>query len=403
MNPLNLQGRAELPLGVGTLTDVPGVRCGATAGGIKKPGTTRDDVAIVLVEGPHPAAAAVTTVSTAAAASCKWTRARVPSRARAIVVNSGNANASTGAQGIADNAAMAARAAAGLGLSPDEVLVCSTGVIGVPLPMDRLLPAISRAAELGAGGERVARAILTTDLTEKSVYLQHEGITVAGVAKGSGMIHPGMATMLGFVVTDAHVDPVDLQRLTEAVNARTFNAISVDGDMSTNDTLIVLATGAGPRCDAGTPAFAALEAALDAACRKLARDIAADGEGATCRVDVVLHGGPDDATARAWARAIICSSLVKAAIHGRDANWGRVVGALGQAGAEDLDLLDLDFAGVPVLRGGRPVAFDEAAATAGLKAPVVQIHARLPGPGRGEAWGCDLSAQYVAINADYRS
>ena len=385
------------------LDAVAGVSLGVAVAAVKKPSSTRDDVLLLRVDGPHPAAAAVTTTSTAAAAPCLWTRARVPSTARGLLINSGNANAATGPQGVVDNAAMAAAAATALGLEPDDVLVCSTGVIGVPMPMDRLIPGIARAGALDASGARAAGAIMTTDLVAKMASVSHNGVTVGGIAKGSGMIHPGMATMLGAVVTDAWVAPADLQGLVQEVCDRTFNAITVDGDMSTNDTLTVQATGAGVPCVPGTDAWRSLSDALEAVCRSLSQAIAADGEGATCRIDVVVHGGPDDKQARAWARAVCGGSLVKSAIHGRDANWGRVVGALGQAGAEGLDALDLDVAGIAVVREGRPIPFDEAAATEALKAPVVTIHIRLPGSGRGLAWGCDLSAQYVAINADYRT
>lgn len=385
------------------LDAVAGVRIGVAQGGIKSASRLRDDVLLVRVDGPDPVAAAVTTTSTAAAAPCRWTRARVPGRARGLLVNSGNANAATGSRGVEDCRLMAEAAATVLDLPPDEVLVCSTGVIGVPLPMPRLLPAISRAGVLDADGARAAGAILTTDLVPKHAAVVHEGITVAGIAKGSGMIHPGMATMLGHLVCDAAAPAVALQALVQEVTDRSFNAISVDGDMSTNDTLTVQLTGAGRSCEPGSPSWTDLRAALEAVCRHLAQVIAADGEGATCRIDVQVQGGPDDATARSWARAVGSSSLVKAAVHGRDANWGRIVGALGQAGAAGLDALDLDVAGIPVVRAGRPLAVDETAATEALGAPVVPIVVHLPGPGRGEAWGCDLSARYVAINADYRS
>lgn len=389
----------------GGWTSVPGVTAGVAQGDIKGNRKVRDDVAVLIAPG---VAAAVTTTSTAAAAPCRWTRSRVPGPVRAVVVNAGNANASTGKQGEADCAAMAAQVARHLGCPVDEVLVCSTGVIGVPLPMDRMLPAIDRACgALGVDGDRLARTILTTDLVAKqcAVRLDVGGreLTVGGIAKGSGMIHPGMATMLGFVATDAAISGPDLQALVAAANERSFNAISVDGDMSTNDTLIVQATGSGPDCSPGTAGHAALALALDTVLQHLARAIAADGEGATTLVECVVLGTADDASARAAARQVIRSPLVKSAIHGRDPNWGRIVGALGQAGVEGLDQLDLDLAGVPVLRAGAPVAFDEASTSAALEAPEVRITARLPGSGRGVAWGCDLSAQYVSINADYRS
>lgn len=404
MTPLVAPEFPDLPLiPGGGLLSVPGTTAGVVAAGIKKPDQppSRDDVIVIVAPG---VAAGVTTRSTAAAAPCRWTRARLPGPCQAVVINAGNANAATGPQGEVDAAAMAEAAAQTLGCSPDAVLVCSTGVIGVPMPMFRVIPAVqAAAADLSATGHRAARAILTTDLVPKEAAVLVGGITVGGMAKGSGMIHPNMATMLGFVATDALVPAAALQRLTEEIVDRTFNAISVDGDTSTNDTLLVLATGRGPEAVPGSPAWADLARGLETVCRHLARAIARDGEGATTLVEAVVLGLESDAAARAAAKAIVSGSLIKAAIYGRDPNWGRIVGALGAAGVPGLDQLDLDLAGVPVLRDGRPVAFDEATASAALRAPEVRILARLPGQGVGVAWGCDLTEKYVEINADYRS
>lgn len=389
------------PLPDGGYTSVEGARCGVTSGYIKGKGPRRDDVAVLHAPG---LAAALTTRSTAAAAPCRWTRARVPGPVEAVVVNAGNANASTGPQGEADVQATAIAAAEVLGCAPERVLVCSTGVIGQPLPMDRLLPAVREAAgALDASGERLARAILTTDLVPKACAFEVDGLRVGGVAKGSGMIHPDMATMLAFLVTDADLPAEALQALLAEANERSFQAITVDGDTSTNDTLILQTTRRGPPAPPGSAAHAALREALVAACEHLAMAIARDGEGATQLAECVIWGTADDRRARRAARAVLRSPLVKSALHGRDPNWGRIVGALGAFGLPDLDQLDLDLAGVPVLRAGRPLPFDEARASAGLQAPHVHIVARLPGPGRGRAWGCDLSADYVRINADYRS
>jgi glutamate N-acetyltransferase/amino-acid N-acetyltransferase len=269
--------------------------------------------------------------------------------------------------------------------------------------MDRLLPAIRDAAgRLNATSHDAATAIMTTDLAPKEAAVTVDGITVGGIAKGSGMIHPNMATMLAFVATDADVESRHLQELVEQVADRTFNAITVDGDMSTSDTFTVQATGLGRKAAPGTAEWQALKTALYAVCRHLARAIAADGEGATHLIECVVEGLPES-EARRVAREVIRSPLVKTAIAGRDANWGRVVGAMGAARAPQLDQLDLDFAGIPVLRKGAPVAVDEDVATRALGAFEVQIHARLPGKGLGRAWGCDLTSDYVRINADYRS
>lgn len=381
---------------------VPGLRIGVAQADIKGNKKVRDDVLILEVTGT---AAAVTTTSTAAAAPCRWTRGLVPGPVRAILVNAGNANASTGAQGEADTAASAAAVAAALGCAPEAVLVCSTGVIGVPLPMGRLRAGIHAAlADLGhSDGHRAARAILTTDLVPKEHAVRVGGITVAGMGKGSGMIEPNMATMLGFLFTDAAVEPAELQALLARVTARTFNAVTVDNCMSTNDTVILVATGAGTPCPAGSAALADLETAVEAVAAALAQDIARDGEGATTVIEVLVSGLADDAAATRAAKAVCSSHLFKAAVHGRDPNWGRIVGALGAAGVPHLDVLDLDLGDVPVLRAGQPVAWDERAASAQMQPPVARVVARLPGPGVGRAWGCDLSAAYVTINADYRS
>jgi len=382
----------------GSYTTVPGTTVGVAAAGIK--GTDRLDVAVLNAEGP---AAALTTISTAASASCRWTRERLPGQLRAVVVNSGNANAATGAQGERDCKRMAEQTASVLGCEIDQVAVCSTGVIGVPMPMDRVLMGIRTAASnLTASGADAAKAILTTDLRSKEAACMAEGVTVGGIAKGSGMIHPNMATMLAFLATDAVVDAADLDCLLKDVVDRTFNCITVDGDMSTSDTVILQSTGQGDTVRPGTSQWDSLSQALYSVCWHLAREIVRDGEGAHRLVEVLVEG-LTDSQAREAARTVIRSPLVKTAIHGCDANWGRVVGALGACQASGLDSLALDFAGIPVVRNGMPVDFDEALASANLSQDEVLIHVRLPGDGIGRAWGCDLSAEYVRINADYRS
>lgn len=382
----------------GSWTTVAGTRVGVAGGAIK----SRDckDVAVLVAPG---ITAGVITISTAAAAPCHYTRKLLPGYATAVVVNSGNANASTGEQGVSDTRQMAFRAAQVLNVPPAQVLVCSTGVIGQPLPMDRLLPAIGRAAsDLSADGTDAAQAIMTTDTFAKEAACTVGAVTVGGISKGSGMIHPNMATMLGFLSTDVKVAPNPLQELISEIADSTFNAITVDGDMSTNDCLIIQSTGQGVEAEPGTPAWDDLVSATYTVCRHLAREIARDGEGAEHLIECVVEGLPTE-HARRVARDVLRSPLVKTAIHGRDANWGRIVGALGAVGVGDLDRLDLDMAGIPVLRRGCPVAVDEDAATEALSAAEVQIHIRLPGEGVGRAWGCDLSAGYVRINADYRS
>lgn len=379
--------------------DIPGALGGVAQAGIKSTG--RDDLIVLLARG---ATAAVTTRSTAAAAPCIWSRARVPSHTQAVVINAGNANASTGLRGMEDTRHMASEVARHIGCTVDEVLVCSTGVIGVPLPMDRVTQGIAEACRSwGASSDRLARAILTTDLVPKTAAAIGAGARIAGFAKGSGMIHPDMATMLAFLVTNAQIEANALQGLLEDITACTFNAVTVDGDMSTNDTVIMQSTGEGPSIVAGTPEWDAFKHAVTAVCRDLSRAIARDGEGAEHLITVEIAGLETDEAAREAARAVCRSPLVKTAIAGRDANWGRIVGALGAVFVPGLDCMDLDVAGIPVLRNGTPLAFDEESASNALAADEVVIRIRLPGSGWGEAWGCDFTEGYIRINADYRS
>jgi glutamate N-acetyltransferase/amino-acid N-acetyltransferase len=382
----------------GTYTSVPGTRIGVGQAAIKKKNV--DDVVVLVAAG---SAAGVTTLSTAASAPCLWTRSQLPGSCHAVVVNSGNANAATGSQGVADARAMAEAVAGVLGCEATQVLVASTGVIGVPMPMDRVIPAVQSATrELTADGHRAAQAILTTDLVAKEAAVCVDGMTIGGLAKGSGMIHPNMGTMLAFLATDVSAPAAALQTLVEEMCERTFNAVTVDGDTSTSDIFTLQTTNQGRSIQPGTAEWASFTSGLYSVCRHLARAIARDGEGAT-RLLTVQVEGLSDTDARVAARAVARSPLVKTAVHGRDANWGRVVGALGAAGVPGLDRLDLDLCGIPVLRRGTPVAFDEDVATQSMGADEVVIYAKLPGSGFGEAWGCDLSAGYVSINADYRS
>ncbi len=259
-----------------------------------------------------------------------------------MVTNSGNANACTGPQGFRDALRMAAATADCCDADPSEVLVCSTGVIGRPMPMSRVLDGVRAASGALAvdGGERAARAIMTTDTVAKTAaaYVTIGGrlCTVGGMAKGAGMIHPDMATLLAFVTTDAAVERAALQALLTDVCSRTFNCLSIDGDTSTNDTLLLLANGASaaPMVVAGTPAYTALLDAVEDVCTSLVEQLAADAEGATKAICVSVRGAADDAQARAAARTVVLSPLVKSAVHGADPNWGRIVAALGRSGAE---------------------------------------------------------------------
>ncbi len=340
-------------------------------------------------------------------------------RARAVLTNSGQANACTGERGLADSLAATAALAGRLGLGAEEVLICSTGVIGVPIPMATLEAGLDPlvAALSEGGGDAAARAILTTDLIDKQIALEANlggrRVRLGGMAKGSGMIHPDMATMLGYLSCDAAVPAEVWQAMVRRAVQRSFNAITVDGDTSTNDTFLAFA--AGEPLD--PEHFEALEAGLTAVAQHLARAIARDGEGATCLLEVAVEGAAEEAGARAIARTVCGSALVKCAIHGRDPNWGRIVAAAGRAGvAFDPAAVALWLGEHQLMAAGQPLAFDRPAASAYLRACAAGAYLAGPGPagdtvqirlvvgagpGCATAWGCDLSDQYVRINADY--
>ena len=331
---------------------------------------------------------------------------------RAVVVNSGNANAATGEQGIEDARRMQDLAAESLGLGNEQVAVASTGVIGQLLPMEKIEAGIvDIAGKLGRDGAGFAEAILTTDTRTKeaAVEIEVDGktVTVGGTAKGSGMIHPNMGTMLAFLTTDAAVEPDCLQETLRHTTDHTFNRVTVDGDTSPSDMALLLANGAAgnePLTTDSTdyPAFAE---AVETVAQELAKEIARDGEGATKLVEVVVEGARDEDTAAALAKSVVGSSLVKAAVFGEDANWGRVVTAMGYSGAAfDPSTLELYFGPVKVFESGEPVPHDEAKANAALSEDEVRITARLDeGDASAMAWGCDLTYEYVEINGSYRT
>jgi glutamate N-acetyltransferase/amino-acid N-acetyltransferase len=332
-------------------------------------------------------------------------------RVQALAINSGNANACTGAQGFKDALLMAKLSADRLDLDPDQVLVSSTGVIGRFMPMPAIKAGIAEACgKLTAdGGAAAARAIMTTDTVPKTAQLELDlgGATVriGGMSKGSGMIHPNMATMLAYITTDAAVEPGLMSTIVKGIADRSFNQVTVDGDSSTNDTFLILANGAAGNATviAGTNEADRLEVALREVARQLARAIARDGEGATKLISVKVDGALSDPDARAAARAVASSSLVKTAVHGGDPNWGRIVCALGYSGAElALDRLHLSVGGLVVFERGSGVDVDLAAVRHAFEQPEIEIVATLGlADGRAEAWGCDLSEEYVRINADY--
>ncbi len=376
---------------------------------------SRRDVALVYSEVPATAAGVVT-VNKAQAAPITDARQRLPGTGfRAIFANSGNANALTGPAGMEDVRAIRARLGRALGIDEGAVLTASTGVIGVPLPMPKLLAACDAVAK--ARSEHImaaAEAIMTTDtrvkLTSRVLQVGGVPVTIAAMAKGSGMIAPQLATMLAFVVTDASVDPKTLQGMLARATAQSFDNLTVDGDMSTNDAVFCLANGAAgapPLRDKGE--LASFEAHLVSVCVELARAIAEDGEGATKLVEVTVTGLEDRAVAEDLARSIAGSSLVKAAIFGADPNWGRVLATVGaRAGSRGFAVdpfgATVEIQGVTVYANGGPAPHEPGQLRAKMKEPTVAIQVRLgPADTRAVAWGCDLSYDYVKINADYTS
>lgn len=318
---------------------------------------------------------------------------------RAIVVNSGNANCASGESAGFANEEMARRAAGAAGVQrPQEVLTASTGVIGVPLPMPKVNEGLGRLAPgLSSDVDAFADAILTTDTTRKVVAANlRNGARMVGVAKGSGMIHPDMATMLAFVITDAGVTQESMREIWPDVVDRTFNQVTVDGDTSPNDMAVLMSS---QRVETSPNEFAE---ALQGVVTTLAEKIASDGEGASTLLRVKVIGGRDEPAANRAARAVAGSSLVKTAVHGRDPNWGRILSAVGQSGVLwDGSRIEIVLQGTPVYRG-EPLAFDAAAVSSAMEADTVEIHIDLAaGPASGRAWGCDLSEGYVRINADY--
>jgi len=390
---------------------VPGFRAAGVACGVKKSGAL--DLALLVSERPA-AVAGVFTRSTVVGAPVAVSRARVRSgRARGVVANSGCSNVAMGARGLRDAEAMAEAAARAVGCEPREMLVASTGVIGEPLPLAKIRRGVRAAgAQLAAGGLRsAARAIMTTDTVPKLAVrrfrLGGRVATVAGIAKGAGMIEPNMATMLAFLATDAAATPAALRGFLRSACDASFNRLTIDGETSTSDTLLLFANGAAgnaPLRSARSPGAGAFADALEAVCVELVRALARDGEGATKLVTVHVRGARTPEQAERAAKRIANSVLVKTALFGGDPNWGRILQTVG-AGRVDLDLAraEVRWAGVPVFRGGRsagPAARRRAgAAMAKPELDVVVDLAR----GRAEAtvWTCDLSYEYVKVNAEY--
>ncbi|MDQ3688682.1 MAG: bifunctional glutamate N-acetyltransferase/amino-acid acetyltransferase ArgJ [Chloroflexota bacterium] len=397
----------------GGITTPRGFRAAAARAGLRS-GPGNDVALIVSDDGPVPAAATFTlnrvraAPVTLAARSLRTARGR----AAAVIANAGCANAATGASGLEDARRVQVAVARQLGVATRFVLTASTGLIGSRLEVERIasvLPDLRPASGRTSDGEAAA-AIMTTDTRPKEAAVEVDlgdgrRVRIGGMAKGSGMIHPQMGTMLAFLTTDAPIEPPALREVLRHTVDRSFNQVSVDGDPSTNDSAMIMASGAtrGAQLVDGAP-MNAFRQGLESVCRSLAEQIAGDGEGAQHRIDVTVVGARTDAEARLAARAICSSSLVKTAVHGGDPNWGRIAAAAGRSGARlDPDRMTIRLGPVTVYEHG-PTDFDERSASRALRPDVVAIGLDLGiGKGSGMAWGCDLSAEYVAINSEYRT
>ncbi len=402
----------------GGVTAAKGFEAAAAAAEIKYKGRT--DMALIYSQTPCQAAGTFTS-NVVKAAPVKWDRKIVAESpfAQAVVVNSGIANACTGAEGYGYCKETAEECAKALNIPEDAVLVASTGVIGMQLPIDRLKKGIALLKEAKGGtvehGTAAAKAIMTTDTVHKEIAVQVElggkTVTIGGMCKGSGMIHPNMCTMLAFVTTDVCISKEMLQKAVSEDVKDTFNMISVDGDTSTNDTLLVLANGAAknPQITEENEDYGLFAAALNTVNTYLAKKMAGDGEGATALFEVKIVGAETKADAAALSKSVVTSSLVKAAVYGHDANWGRILCAMGYSGVEfDPEKVDLFFesaAGrIQIIENGVAVDYSEEEATRILSEPEVTAIADVKmGDASATAWGCDLTYDYVKINADYRS
>jgi glutamate N-acetyltransferase/amino-acid N-acetyltransferase len=386
-----------------SVTDVAGFRASGVAAGLKESG--RPDLGLLVADGGASAAGLLTTNAFPAAPVTVSQRHLLSGRAHAVVVNSGQANAATGDQGLEDALATCGAVAEQVGTVPKQVLVCSTGVIGPRVRMAELTAALPAALEAleEDGGAGFAQAILTTDTVSKETVVKGDGFTVGGCAKGVGMIAPRLATMLAFLTTDAAVEPAILGAALRRAVAPVFNGLTVDACPSTNDTVLLLASGAsGFRADPGTPQLAALETALAEAARDLVHQIQLDAEGATKAIAVQVSGGLGDDAAKV-AREVASSMLIKAAVFGGDPNPGRILAAVGASGVPIIpERVSIDLAGYRVVTGGVMVSFDQSACAEALKERDVAIEVDLGlGDEQATAFGCDLGYEYVRINAEY--
>jgi glutamate N-acetyltransferase / amino-acid N-acetyltransferase len=401
---------AEWRIVEGGVTAPQGYLASGVSAGIKKKGL---DLAVLFSSQPA-SSAGVFTLNRILAAPVVLSKENLNAsrgRSRAVLINSGCANACTGERGMQDAILSAQCLASHLNVDPARILIASTGVIGAFLPVPKLLKGISAAVSAlnSQGGTAAARAIMTTDTKEKCIAIEGriggKIVRIGGMAKGSGMIHPQMATMIAVICTDVKISPKELSRHLRRVNDRTFNCLTVDGDTSTNDTVFVMANGASEAVVMDSKSSSFFEKGLEIVCEYLAKSIAEDGEGATKLVEVQVRGANDFETARKVAKTIANSSLVKTAIYGEELNWGRILCAVGYSGIPfDPERITLSLNGIPIFRNGSPVSSTRARAEKAMKAHEIQIEVDLAG-GRSSArvWTCDLSHDYVNINASYIS
>jgi len=393
------------PIAKGTVTSPQGFIAGAVEAAVKYKG--RMDLGILYSDKPAVSAAVFTGNKVKAAPILISMKHQELGRVRAVVVNSGCANACTGAKGLKDAVEMAGAAAFKLGIERTQMLVASTGVIGVELPLARIKAGIGKIKLDGDGGHNLARAIMTTDTRPKEIALwvsdSSGHYVISGIAKGAGMIHPNMATLLSFLSTDASISPAFLKKALKTAVDMSFNMITIDGDTSTNDMVSIIANGAAGNTMIQQKNGKVFQEALNEVCKYLACSIAGDGEGATKLIEITVTGAKNAADARKAVRTIGGSSLVKSAIHGNDPNWGRVVAALGRSGAYfEEPLLDVFLQGKQVLKQGSPVPFEKNVLSKQLKKDKVDIKVCLNiANGSATGWGCDLSQEYVTINSDY--
>jgi len=391
----------------GSVTSAQGFVAGAVYAGMKTYGEGKLDVALLASERSCTVAATFTQ-NLLHSASVDIDRAKLAAGpVRAVVVNAGIANSSTGARGIADGERVTELAGARLGLPASEVLICSTGVIGHFLPMEKMEAGVAAVAVSPKGGLDFARAIMTTDTRPKHAAVRFGPYTLGGCTKGSGMIHPNMATMLAFLTTDAPVEGAFLQSALSDVVGRSFNMVSIDGDTSPSDTVLLFANGAagGEFITAQSPQAPEFTTALEVLCTFLAKEMARDGEGATKLIEFRISGAADLSQARSLIRLLTTSYLLKSAIHGADPNWGRIVAVIGRSGvAVSERAVSVAICGTRVFEHEQPTAFEPAEVAAAMQGDTIVIDIEL-GAGLASAigWGCDLSAEYVSINADYHT